>query len=59
MKREEADPTARMNRIRVRVISLFGDVVRNVVNRNHSVGKDQYDKDQEQKCKPAEKVHGS
>lgn len=59
MEGEETYPSTRMNRICVRVISLFGDVVRNVVNRNDPVSKDTYGKDQEKEREPAEKVHGS
>lgn len=59
MESEETYPPTRMNCIRVRVISLFSDVIRNVVNRNDPVREDQYGKDQEEECEPGEKVHGS
>lgn len=59
VQREQAHPTSGMDRILVGVIALFGDVIRNVVDGNDPVGEDQYDKDQNDECEPAEKVHGS
>ena len=35
VKSEEADPPARVNGILMGMIPCFGDVIRNVVNRNH------------------------
>ena len=58
MKGEEADPPGGVNGIRVGVIPLQGHVIRDVVNRDHSVSEDQDDKDEDQECEIAQKVHG-
>jgi len=58
VKSEEADPPARVNGILMGMIPCFGDVIRNVVNRNHPVGEGQDDKDENDECEVAEKVHG-
>ena len=58
VKSKKANPAAGMNRILMGMISLLGDVIRNVVNRDQPVGKNQHDKDQKEESEPAEKVHG-
>src|SRR5262249_31779155 len=57
VKSEKTDPSSGMYCILVRMVSLLGDVIWDVMNRNHPVGKRQDDKNQNEKCKPAEKVH--
>ena len=58
MKGEETDPPGRVNGIRVRVIPRLGQVIGDIVNRDHSVSEDQDDKDEDRECKIAQKVHG-
>jgi hypothetical protein len=59
MKGEKTDPPARVNGILVRVIPSLSHMIRDVVNRDHPVSEDQDDKDEDGKCKIAQKVHGS
>jgi hypothetical protein len=59
MKGEKTDPSARVNGILVRVIPSLGHMIRDVVNRDHPVGEDQDDEDENGECKIAQKVHGS
>jgi len=58
MKSEKADPPARMNGILMGMITRLGDVIRDVVNRDHPVGEGQDDKDENDECEVTEKVHG-
>ena len=44
VQRKETDPPTRVNGIGVGVIPLEGHVIRDVVNRDHSVGEDENDK---------------
>jgi hypothetical protein len=57
MESEEADPPTCVDGILVGMIPCFGDVIRNVVNRNHPVGEGQDDKDENNQREVAEKVH--
>jgi len=58
MKSEKADPPAGVNGILMGMITRLGDVIRDVVNRDHPVGEGQDDKDEDGECKIAQKVHG-
>ena len=58
MKGEETDPPACVNGILMGVIPRFGDVIGDVMNRDHPVGEVQDDKDENDECEVAEKVHG-
>jgi len=42
----------------VGMIPLLGHVIGNVVNRDHPVGEDQDDEDEDSECEIAQKVHG-
>jgi hypothetical protein len=59
MKGEETDPPARVNGILVGVIPRLGQVIGDVMNRDHPVGEGQDDEDEDGECKIAQKVHGS
>ena len=59
MQGEKTDPSGGVNRILVWVIPLHGHVIRDVVNRDHPVGQDQNDKEENDECEVAQKVHGS
>ena len=58
MKGEETDPPACVNGILMGVIPRFGDVIRDVMNRDHPVGQGQDDKEEDGECEIAQKVHG-
>ena len=58
MKGEETDPPGRVNGILVGMIPLHGHVIRDDVNRDHSVGEGQDHKDKDGEREIAEKVHG-
>ena len=58
MQGEETDPPGRVNGIRVGMIPLQGHVIGDVVNRDHPVGEDQDDKEEDDECEIAQKVHG-
>ena len=58
MKGEETDPPTRVNGIGVGVIPCLGHVIGDVVNRDHPVGEDQDDKEENGECEIAQKVHG-
>jgi hypothetical protein len=58
MKGEETDPPGRVNGIRVRMIPLQRHVIGDVVNRDHPVSENQDDKEENDECEIAQKVHG-
>ena len=58
MKGEETDPPARVNGILVGVIPLHRHVIGDVVNRDHPVGEDQDDKEEDGKGEITQEVHG-
>jgi len=58
MKGEETDPPACVNGILMGVIPRFGDVIGDVMNRDHPVGEGQDDKEEDGECEIAQKVHG-
>jgi len=58
MKGEETDPPGRVNGIRVGMIPLQGHVIGDVVDRDHPVGKDYDDEEEDGECEIAQKVHG-
>ncbi len=47
MQGEQADPACHMNRILMRVIAVLGDFVRDVVDGDNAVEKNQGDKQQD------------
>jgi hypothetical protein len=57
MQSEETDPPGRVNGILVGVIPFFGDMIGNVVNRDHPVAEDQDDQEENDKGEIAQKVH--
>ena len=59
MEGEKTDPPTRVNGILVWVIPRLGNVIRDVMNRDHPVGEGQDDKDEDGECKIAQKVHRS
>ena len=50
MQSKQAHPAGIMNGFQMRMVAFFGDLIRNIVNGDHTIKNRQARKNQEEKC---------